>query len=137
MGLAHRGMVVAAAGKGSELRVRVATAETNSFPLGINFFHPSGLSVSVKETYRHQEGNFERASTLGVFENGHDDFWLLDAAINYRMPKRYGLITLGVTNLTNSHFQYFDPNINNASIQPERFFFGSDTGTSIKKARDA
>ena len=105
----------------------VSTAETNSFPLGINFFHPSGLSVSVKETYRHQEGNFERASTLNVFENGHDDFWLLDAAINYRMPKRYGLITLGVTNLTNSHFQYFDPNINNASIQPERFFFAKVT----------
>ena len=101
--------------------------ETNSFPLGINLFHPSGLSVSVKETYRHQQGNFERFAIPGVFENGHDDFWLLDAAINYRMPQRYGLITLGVTNLTNSHFQYFDPNLFNATIQPERFFFAKVT----------
>jgi len=104
-----------------------STMESNSFPVGINFFHPSGLSVSVKETYRHQQGSFERFATPGVFENGHDDFWLLDAAINYRMPKRYGLITLGVTNLTDSHFQYFDPNIANASIQPERFFFAKVT----------
>jgi tetratricopeptide (TPR) repeat protein len=104
-----------------------STVETNSFPVGINFFHPSGLSVSVKETYRHQQGNFEHFANIGVFENGHDDFWLLDAAINYRMSKRYGLITLGVTNLTDSHFQYFDPNINNATIQPERFFFAKIT----------
>ena len=104
-----------------------STAETNSFPLAVNFFHPSGLSVSVKETYRHQQGNFERFATPGVFENGRDDFWLLDAAINYRMPKRYGLITFGVTNLTNSHFQYFDPNLFNATIQPERFFFAKVT----------
>ena len=104
-----------------------STVETNSFPLGINFFHPSGLSVSVKETYRHQQGSFEHVSNPGVFDNGRDDFWLLDAAINYRMPERYGLITLGATNLTDSHFQYFDPNLFNATIQPQRFFFAKVT----------
>jgi len=103
------------------------TVETYMVPVGVSFFHPSGLSVSVKETYVHQQGSFEHFSAPGIFEDGHDSFWLLDAAINYRLPKRYGLITLGVTNLTNEHFQFFDSDPLNPRIVPERFFFARVT----------
>ena len=64
--------------------------KTHYIPLGINFFHPSGLSASLKGTYVNQDGKFERQGTLGTFEDGDDKFWLVDAAIRYRFPKRYG-----------------------------------------------
>ena len=82
--------------------------KTNFVPLGINFFHPSGLSASLKGTFVNQDGKFERQGSLGSFEDSHDNFWLFDAAIKYRFPKRYGFVTVGVTNLFDEHFEYFD-----------------------------
>jgi hypothetical protein len=100
------------------------TVETHYLPLGINFFHPSGLSASVKGTYVDQEGSFNRLDApAGVTENGQDDFWLFDASISYRFPKRYGFLTVGASNLTDEEFEYFDTDRDNPRIQPDRFFF--------------
>jgi tetratricopeptide (TPR) repeat protein len=99
------------------------TVETNYIPLGLAFFHPSGLIASVKGTYVDQQGSFERVNNLGVFEDGRDSFWLLDAAISYRLPRRYGFITLGVTNLLDHQFEYFDTDPDNARIKPARFVY--------------
>jgi tetratricopeptide (TPR) repeat protein len=101
--------------------------ETHRVPLGINFFHPSGVSASLKATYITQHGSFERMDTLD-FKHGNDSFWSIDAGINYRLPKRYGFITLGVTNLTDRKFKYFDTDngLGNANPRfvPGRVFFG-------------
>ena len=97
--------------------------ETDYFPLGINFFHPSGLSASLRGTYIDQEGSFERIDSAGTFTPGEDDFWLVDVAISYRLPKRYGFITVGVTNLFDKEFQYFDTDRDNPRIIPDSFFF--------------
>ena len=100
------------------------TVETHYLPLGINFFHPSGLSASLKGTYVNQEGSFNRLDAPpGVTEDGEDDFWLFDAAIRYRFPKRYGFLTAGVSNLTDEDFEYYDTDPDNPHIQPDRFFF--------------
>jgi outer membrane receptor protein involved in Fe transport len=101
--------------------------ETHYVPLGINFFHPSGLSVSLKGTYIDQHGKFERQGTLGTFEDGDDNFWLADAAISYRFPKRYGFLTLGATNLFDEDFEHFDTDIDNPRVQPDRIFFARVT----------
>ncbi|MCP4295061.1 MAG: TonB-dependent receptor, partial [Proteobacteria bacterium] len=89
--------------------------ETHYVPLGINFFHPSGLSASLKGTYVDQDGEFEHGD-FGTFEGGDDNFWLVDAAISYRLPKRYGFITVGVTNLFDKDFEYFDTERKNTNI---------------------
>ena len=102
-------------------------AKTHYLPLGINFFHPSGLSASLLGTYVDQEGEFERKDFLGVFTEGNDDFFLVDAAISYRFPKRYGLFTLGVKNLFDQDFQYFDTDPKNPRIQPDRYIFARIT----------
>jgi len=73
--------------------------ETNYIPLGINFFHPSGLSAFFKGTYVNQKGSFDRLDSTGTFIDGKDDFWVADAGISYRLPKRYGFITVGASNL--------------------------------------
>ena len=44
--------------------------------------------------------------------------------INYRLPKRYGSITLGVTNLFDKEFKYFNVDFDNPIIQPARMVFG-------------
>jgi len=102
----------------------VETAETDYVPLGINFFHPSGLSASLTGTYVDQQGRFEHS---GALENGDDDFFLVDAAIRYRFPKRYGFLTVGVSNLTDEDFEYFDSDPDNPRIQPDRVIFGKVT----------
>src|SRR5262249_33779211 len=80
---------------------------THRVPLGIGFFHPSGFSASLRAMYVNQDGkNFILQS--GEIRSGEDDFWTVDAAINYRLPKRYGLITVGATNLFDHKFQFFD-----------------------------
>jgi outer membrane receptor protein involved in Fe transport len=77
----------------------------------------------LKGTYIDQQGSFDRQMAIGTFERGKDNFWLFDAAISYRLPKRYGFITVGATNLFDKEFQYLDTDIDNPRIQPERFFF--------------
>ncbi len=109
-----------------EFTFGVEEVKTHSFPLGINFFHPSGLSASLKATYYDQDGTFLPLLDDPLPENfvsGEDDFWVVDAAISYRLPKRYGFITVGATNLFDEEFDYYDTDEDNPRIQPERFFF--------------
>ena len=101
--------------------------KTHYVPLGVNFFHPLGISASVKGTYVDQDGKFERQGSIGTFENGDDNFWLVDAAITYRFPKRYGFLTAGVKNLFDEDFEYFDSDRVNPRIQPDRSFFAKIT----------
>jgi tetratricopeptide (TPR) repeat protein len=103
-----------------------ARVTTHRVPLGISFFHESGISSSVTGTYWHQSGKFLRFLTL-TEESGHDSFVTVDAAINYRLPYRYGFVTLGVTNLLDKEFKFFNTDIKNSTIQPDRMVFGRVT----------
>jgi outer membrane receptor protein involved in Fe transport len=92
----------------------------------MRFFHPSGLSAAFTVTYWNQDGDF-----TGVLDNnfrsGSDEFWTVDLAGNYRLPNRYGLITVGVTNLTDEDFRYYDADFKNPIIQPDRMVFARIT----------
>jgi outer membrane receptor protein involved in Fe transport len=99
---------------------------THRVPLGISFFHPSGVSASMTATYWNQDGTFQRLFT-GEMEAGSDNFWTVDAAINYRLPKRYGFITVGATNLFDQEFKFFATDAQNPVIQPTRTVFGKVT----------
>ena len=104
---------------------------THRVPLGISFFHPSGLSAGLKATYFNQDGRFVLLNRGGV-RSGSDDFWTVDAAINYRLPKRYGFITVGVTNLFDQKFKFFDRDLRNPTIQPNRTVFAkSDISAAL------
>jgi tetratricopeptide (TPR) repeat protein len=103
---------------------------THRVPLGLRFFHPSGFSASVRGTYYNQDGDFIRGGGF-TFEPGHSDFFLVDLALSYRLPQRYGFITVGATNLFDRHFQYQETDFGGlsskprigASLQPARLFF--------------
>jgi tetratricopeptide (TPR) repeat protein len=98
--------------------------ETWWFPIGINIFLHNGLSASLKATYYNQEGSFTRLEApLGYFEDGSEHFWLVDASLNFRLPNRYGFITLGVKNLFDENFRFFDIDPHNPRIKPDRFTY--------------
>jgi hypothetical protein len=112
--------------RGEEYSQRFVEVKTHSVPLGINFFHPLGLSCGLKVTYYDQEGDFERVEDASI-QSGDDTFWLVDAAITYRFPKRYGFFTLGVNNLFDEDFDWAETDLKNPRIQPERTIFGKIT----------
>jgi hypothetical protein len=109
-----------------EFTAGVSEVDTYRVPLGVRFFHPSGLSTALALTYWDQDGTF-----TGVLDDnprdGNDTFWTVDLAVNYRLPKRYGVITVGVTNLTDEDFKYYDADFKNPSIQPDRTVFAKIT----------
>jgi hypothetical protein len=101
----------------------VTEADTHRIPLGVNLFHPSGLSSHLAATYFNQTGEFGGFFATDPIRRGSTDFWTVDAAINYRLPERYGFITVGATNLLDRRFRFFDSDLRNASIQPKRTAF--------------
>jgi tetratricopeptide (TPR) repeat protein len=105
----------------------VKEVDTHRVPVGISVFHPSGLSASVTATYFNQDGRFGEGFAGAVFRSGDDDFWIVDAAINFRLPKRYGFITIGATNLLDEKFQYFETDFDNPTIIPDRVAFARVT----------
>ena len=97
--------------------------KTHRVPLGVNFFHPSGIFAGLTATYYDQSGDFWNFKTT-TYSDADDTFWLVDAALGYRLPKRYGVITAGVTNLfDNDDFNYWEVDQNNSRIQPDRQAF--------------
>ncbi len=111
--------------------------KTHRVPLKASFFHPCGLNTMLRATYYDQDGvffpqymfppPFDPVTFEPIPVNGTDQFWVVDAEIGYRLPKRYGFITVGAKNLFDESFQYFDTNPFNPAIQPERMFFARIT----------
>lgn len=96
--------------------------DTHRVPLGMSFFHPNGLSSALTVTYWNQNGTF--TPFLGVDNRtGNDEFWTVDASISYRLPKRYGFVSVGATNLFDQNFNYFEVDFNNPTIHPGRMAF--------------
>jgi hypothetical protein len=107
-----------------EVTFGIKEVTTHRFPLGVNFFHPSGLNVGVKATYYDQDGQYQRQDAfLGTFTPGSDKFWLFDAVVSLRLPQRYGMVSAGVANLFDEEFNFVDTDIANPTIQPDRRFF--------------
>ncbi len=94
---------------------------TNRVPFGVNFFHPSGFIAGLKATYTDQKGKFVDSEGHPVSDSDH--FWLLDASIGYRLPKRLGLITIDAKNLLNEKFKYQEIDPANFLLYPESLIF--------------
>ncbi len=102
----------------------VLELDSHRVPLGVRFFHPSGIAASFTETYWKQKGQF---GAIAPFTAGSEHFWIADAALSYRLPGRRGLVSIGATNLFDKDFRFFDIDPNNVTIQPRRMFFARVT----------
>ena len=94
---------------------------TQRLPLSIGLFHPSGVTSTVTATFVDQTGKF-LPDRLGIDQPvpGSDDFWVLDASVGYRLPRRYGVLSLAVKNLLNENFRFQDTDPGQPKILPER-----------------
>lgn len=81
-------------------------ARTNRLRFGMNYFNPDGLFTFVTATWRDQRlsgyGDEEGAEAV----DGTRDFWLVDAGVGYRLPKRHGEISLAATNILDQDYRY-------------------------------
>ncbi|PWB48987.1 MAG: hypothetical protein C3F12_00365 [Candidatus Methylomirabilota bacterium] len=107
-----------------EFGAGIREVNTHRLPFGISLFHPSGFSARLKATYVNQEGDFHpQASPPDLFIRGADRFWIVDAAVRYRLPNRLGFITVEARNLFDERFRFQDTDPANPQIQPSRSVF--------------
>ena len=81
--------------------------ETTTVPLNIRYFDPSGFFAGVGTTYVDQQVSYDPEANPAM-ASGSDHFFLLDATVGYRLPKRWGIVALEARNLTNQQFQFQD-----------------------------
>ena len=91
--------------------------ETWSVPLTARYFHPSGFFASLGGTFVHQDVQRASNNILGI-EDGSDSFFLVDAAVGYRFPKRIGAVSLQINNIFDTGFQYQDDSFREVQDQP-------------------
>jgi ferric-dicitrate binding protein FerR (iron transport regulator) len=94
---------------------------TYRVPLTIGYFHPQGWFGKIITTYINQK-------VTNIPYEERDDFWTVDAALGYRLPRRWGVISLGARNLFDRSFHYQDENFNSGEaiiplVQPERLIY--------------
>jgi hypothetical protein len=94
---------------------------THYVPLHLSYYHRTGFFAKLGTTYVHQE------APDSEFPETKQDFWVVDAGIGYRLPKRYGLVSLDVKNLFDEEFSYQNSFNRSAQqlprFQPERAVF--------------
>ena len=99
---------------------------TYRLPLSLGYFFPYGFSVKTTVSYVDQE------VTTSADRSRSDDFWVVDMSLGYRLPRRWGTVTLGVKNLFDESFSFQDVNFASQEpvaplYQPERLIFGQVT----------
>jgi len=114
------------------LQNNIAELNTHRVLFGINFFHPSGFSLKLSPQYIYQNGDFLVSE---FFPSGpvnkivpkDDHFWVFDASVSYRFPKRLGILTIAAKNLFNEKFNFQDTDPSNPTIQPKRLILAKIT----------
>ncbi len=106
------------------LRNGALTLTTQTLPLGIKYSHPSGWSLHGNVRYVEQKGVFGSIlSNSAVMIDDRDQFWLVDAGLSYRLPKRYGRFSIQAKNLFDTVFKYQELDSENPTLYPERLLF--------------
>jgi hypothetical protein len=105
--------------------------DTHYFPVGIGYFHRSGLHIKIQGQYIRQEVE-QHVALSPQTETNSDDFAIFDASIGYRLPRRLGSISISATNLFDNEFSFLDGNFaygtaESPYIRPERQLLGRVT----------
>lgn len=101
-------------------RDSISRLETHRWILGTSFFHPLGFYANLRPTIIFQDGEF-RNSQFEPLTFGDSTFFVMDAAIGYRLPKRLGLVEAQAQNLFDNSFRFQDTDARNPTITPDRF----------------
>lgn len=101
----------------------VKELRTHRLPISLRYFNNSGFSAGVTTTYVDQQGEFLEflpGPPFIEFAGDGDRFWVADATLTYRLPRRKGIVELSVGNLLDEDFKFQDIDPENPTILPDR-----------------
>ncbi|MEO8007887.1 MAG: tetratricopeptide repeat protein [Betaproteobacteria bacterium] len=93
----------------------LSSIETLLAPLTFTYRDSGGFFAQIRATYVTQ--TVEYPATTGTTSES-DRFWLADASLGYRLPRRLGIISLNATNLFDRSFRFQDTSLNGAPRPP-------------------
>ena len=96
---------------------------TERAPLGVSLFGPAGFSFAATTSWIHQSGTFVDTLQNNQQTQGTSTFWVTNLELRWRLPRRAGTIAVGVDNLFDRRFSYFEPDPANPTVYPERFWY--------------
>ena len=96
--------------------------KTYSLPIRLNFFHYSGLSFQLATCYVDQQGDFFDWYSGDIISDG-DQFWVVDGAIRYQLPKVSVFFSIEAKNIFDSSMKFQDTDPANPHIYPEPYIF--------------
>ncbi len=108
------------------VRDDVLMLKTRRLPLGFSYYLPGGLSLGADVVFIDQKGRFFDTVALATTE-GNDQSWVANVKAEYRLPKRRGIVSLGVKNLFDSSFGYHELDPLHPTLYPERLLFARFT----------
>lgn len=82
---------------------------TIKVPVSINYYKDK-FNFHMKFSHVEQQGGFIKISN-GKSISDQDSFWITDITMNYKLPKSFGSITVGVKNIFNEKFKYFETDV--------------------------
>jgi outer membrane receptor protein involved in Fe transport len=105
-------------------RGQPSDVETHRLPLGATYHLVSGFMGQLRASRVHQD-----VTSGGATEQ--DRFWTIDASFGYRLPRRRGIVSIGVQNLLDEQFNYYDVDLSGQPrvplLQPSRSVFSRFT----------
>ncbi len=97
---------------------------TRRVPLSASYFHPCGFFGRARATRFDQDGTFyPLVHTFPVWEPpvaAGSSFWVVDASIGYRLPRRLGLVAVEGRNLFDRAFRFQETDAAHPSVLPGR-----------------
>jgi tetratricopeptide (TPR) repeat protein len=104
---------------------RMLEATTHRVALGMGFYHPTGFITRLRPAFVAQHGVFLNPARQDEYADS--EFFVVDASIGYRLPKRFGLIEIEARNLFDDGFRFQDTDPQNPRITPGRLIVGKWT----------
>jgi tetratricopeptide (TPR) repeat protein len=89
-----------------EVEGDVPKLTTQRLPIGVNYYHPSGLFAGLTGTLVDQDGNYFNPES-GEQVPISSTFWTWDGSVGYRLPNRRGIISITVENMTDRRFSLY------------------------------
>ena len=112
---------------------RRGNIQSGRIPLQVRYFSPTGVFVKLGGTLNMQgvDSTF-LPNSFGDHSVRSEDFWVFDASVGYRLPKRFGIVQAGVKNLFDQKFSYYNLDTNTGDpilspYQPARFIYAQAT----------
>ena len=100
---------------------RFQTLWSRRWKLGARFFDPRGFRAFLGASYVSQDAHIFQGKALD------SRFWVVDATLGYRLPRRYGQVELEIKNLLDENFNYEETDPANPLFYPERLFLARIT----------